>query len=201
MFMLLNRYSFSLLLLLTPALVQASLFDTDCPPPAISDSGASFETAFTPDQHLSELVVKEIQSARKSIKIVAHRFVSKNTSIELLNAERSGKNVEIILDKNRNKDGYSDATFFINMSHPPHELKGYDNQYEDYMLIDGKDLVIGNISSVGEEDEEAKNTAGVLIIHNVPELVKKYEANWQKLWNSSEVMTNPNLVQVKVKKK
>jgi phosphatidylserine/phosphatidylglycerophosphate/cardiolipin synthase-like enzyme len=196
-----SRLAFSLVLMLAPFTTEAALFDSDCPPPAVGGTGASFETAFSTDGHLSEMVIKEIQSAKHSIKVAAHRFVSKETSIELLNAERGGKDVQILLDKNRNKDGYSDATFFINMSQPPHELKGYDNQYQDYMVIDDKDLIIGNISSVGEQDAEPKNAASALIIHNAPELTKKYNENWQKLWKSSEVMTNPNLITVKPKKK
>lgn len=173
-------------------MAQASFFDSDCPEPAISAGSASFDTAFTPDAHVSELVIKSINSAKTSIKVAAHRFVSKDISVALLNAARSGKDVQIILDKAKNEDGYSAATFFETMSHPPHSLKDYDNQYQDYILIDDKDLIIGNISSLPTVFDEKKNAASVLVIHNVPDLVKKYSESWQKMWENSEEMKIKN---------
>jgi phosphatidylserine/phosphatidylglycerophosphate/cardiolipin synthase-like enzyme len=188
------KLRFLSLLLLIPYAANASFFDSDCPQPAVSGTGASFETAFTPDAHVSELVIKSIDSAKTSIKVAAHRFVSKDVSVALLNAMRANKDVKIILDKTKNDDGYSDANLFIRMSHSPHVLKHYDNQYQDYILIDDKDIIIGNISSLQTVDAEKKNAASVLVIHNVPDLVKKYSESWQKLWDDSEEMENKDLV-------
>lgn len=190
-----SRYAIYLFLLTAPFTTNASLFDSDCPTPPINASGASYETAFTPDDALADLVVKNISTAKSTIRVAAHKFVSKTVSIALISAERSGKDVQIILDKGKNDDGYSDAIFFINMSHPPHSLKD-KGEHEDYIVIDNKDLIFGNFSTLPEIDDEKKNAANVLVIHNVPELAKKYTDNWQKLWDNSEVMKNKNLIQV-----
>lgn len=185
-------------LLLSPFAADASLFGNECPQPAVSGDGVSFETAFAPDEQLSDLVVKAINSSKKSIRVAAHRFVSKNVSIALFNAERSRKvDVQILLDKGSNQDGYSAAMFFINMSVPPHELIHYKAQYQDFIIIDDRDILVGNISSIGEIDEETKSSASVLLVHNASALVKRYTDSWQKLWQNSEVMTNKNLTRVK----
>lgn len=191
-------YILGIFLFFIPYAAYASLFGDDCPQPAVNGSGVSFETAFAPDEQLSDFVVKAISSAKKSIKVAAHRFVSKNVSIALLNAQRNRKvDVQIVLDKNSNSDGYSAAMFFINMSQPPHALTHYSNQYQDFMVIDDNDVLVGNISSIGEVDDEKKNSASVLLMHNATDLAKRYTGGFEKLWQSSEVMTNKNLVRVK----
>lgn len=171
-----------------PLIADASLFGNDCPEPVVNGSGVTFDAVFTPDSKLAESVIKEVESAKHDIKIAAHRFASKQLALTLLNTARTNREVKIILDKNSNDNGYSDARFFITMNNPPHFLKNYDNQYQEYIIIDDSELIIGNISSLPEVSDENKNAANVLIIHNAGELVKKYSANWQKLWDQSEVM-------------
>src|ERR1700677_362577 len=106
-----SRFALPLFLLFIPYIAEASFFDSDCPEPAVAATGASYETAFTPDGHPSELVIKEVNSAKTSIKVIAHRFVSKDVSVAIYNMLRSGKDVKILLDKKANDDGYSDAAF------------------------------------------------------------------------------------------
>jgi len=181
---------FVLVCLLTgsvPADSQASIFADDCPTPAISAAGASYETAFSSDDQVAALVIKAIKSAKKSIKVVAHQFVSKPVSVALFEAARAGKEVNVVLDTEHNKDGYSDAEFMMTMGYPPHLLKGR-GQLENYVIIDDSDLVLGNIAELQEADAERKNAVSVLVIHKAPELVKKYTTNWQELWAASEAM-------------
>ncbi len=186
------------LFFLVPQHSHASFFEGACPAPAINASGTTFEAAFTPADSLSALEIRAIQSAKKEIRVASHRFVSKDVSIALVQAAHSGKDVKIVLDRKLNDNtGYSAAIFFINMSLPPHMAQHLDNQYQEYIIIDDKDLVVGNISSIQESDDEKKNSANVLLIHDAMDLVKRYQENWQRLWDDSVEMKNENLIQIK----
>lgn len=154
----------------------------------INASGSRFETAFTPEQAISPLIVKAVKAAQKSVLVAAHRFVSKEVSVALYETARQGRQVKILLDSRNNKDGYSEAGFLIAMSQHPHATKNVDNQYQDYIVIDDKDVIIGNIAAIAEEEDEKKNAASVLVIHNAPELAHHYVGNFQKLWLDSEEM-------------
>lgn len=195
------QYTLLLSFALFPCLVQAAFFGDECP--AISTScgaGATFETAFAPDDKLMELVIKSVKSAKKSVKVIAHRFVSKDLSIALIGVARSNRDVKILLDRKDDNNGYSAGLFFVNMTNPPRMVENYEHQYQEYILVDDTDLIIGNISSIPDENEEAKSSAGVLIIHNAGDLAKKYAENWDKLWKNSEEMKNHNLITTKPKK-
>ncbi|HEU5046623.1 MAG TPA: phospholipase D-like domain-containing protein [Rickettsiales bacterium] len=177
-----------LFLALSPFSAQATFFSDDCPLPAVNGKNASFETAFTPDSHPTERVVTTLREAKHSIRVVAHTFISKDIAVELVKLGRNGRDVKILLDKNKNESGYTAAKFFITMDNPPHIPRDIKNQYENYILIDDSEIILGDIGALQGSYDEPKNSAGILIIRNVPELVKRYNDNWQRLWDGSQVM-------------
>jgi len=175
----------SLLLLALPVTAAASLFE-DSATPCVNATGTTYEAAFSPGGEVSPLIVKTIATAQKSIRVAGHDFTSKPVSEALVQAARAGRDLKVVLDKKTNgHNGYSNATFLRTMSYPPHLMK-QGSVYLNYIVIDEKDIIVGNIAGLPDADEEKKNAVGVLIIHNAPELAKRYLANWQKLWDASE---------------
>jgi len=175
-------------LLALPLAAQASLFTED-PVPAISGLGASFDTAFSTSEDVTLPVVKAIGNAQKSIRVSAREFISKPVAEALFRAARAKKDVKIVLDKKSNvATGYTAALFLQTMGYPPHVTKNMDTLYANYIVIDDSDVIVGNIGAITDVDMGKKNPASVLVIHNAPELAKKYLANWQALWDASEEM-------------
>jgi phosphatidylserine/phosphatidylglycerophosphate/cardiolipin synthase-like enzyme len=167
----------------------ASFLEEDAAPAPVDAAGATFETAFSPAGTLSPLVVKEIASARKSIRVAARQFTSKPVSEALYKVAHSGgMDVKILLSRKSNQNPYSAAQFLITMGFPPHATGDEDSLYADYIVIDDRDVVLGNIAGFADEDEEKKNVASVLVIHNTPVLAKQYLTQWQTLWNASTEM-------------
>ena len=175
------------LVLMMPIAADAALFGDDSSP-CISAAGTTYETAFSNSVSMAPLVIQEIASAKKSIRVSARHFNSKAVSIALVQATRAGKDLKIVLDEKLNNNDYSSAAFLRSMSMPPHVLKNHDNMYLDYMVIDENDIVLGNIAGLNDAEAEKKNPSSVLVIHNAPELAKQYLTNWKAMWDSSEEM-------------
>ncbi len=190
-FILRVRYVFIAGLLLCAGLFghsYASFSGENCPSsPAVVGAGTTYDVVFSPAGSPSEQIVRVIKSARKSIRFVSRGFVSKDVSVALFDAARAGKDVQVLLDRKHNKDGYSDAQFLAMMSRPPHVLKTH-GQYQSYMIIDDRDLAIGNLSDLPEKRDEKQNASSVLIIHDAKALAQRYMENWQMLWADSEEM-------------
>src|SRR6185369_13166463 len=107
--------AFILFPLLLAGSADASFFSDECPKSTLTcGAGATFEPVFTPEGKLTEFMVKSVNAAKKSVKVLAHDFVSKELSMALIDVSRSNRDVEILLDKKDDNNGYSAATFFIN---------------------------------------------------------------------------------------
>lgn len=172
---------------MAPVCAQAGFFG-DEPPAPLCANGATFDAYFSPTDNVAQHVAAAIASAQKTIRVAAYQFTSKPVSEALMRAMRAGKDVKIVLDKKNNKSGYSAAQFLLLMGQPPHLMKSDDDMREAYIIIDDKDVITGNISGTDDADDERKSPVGVLIIHNAPELAKRYQSNWQMLWDASEEM-------------
>jgi phosphatidylserine/phosphatidylglycerophosphate/cardiolipin synthase-like enzyme len=175
-------------LLTLPVTAGASFFSEDAPPPPMSAAGATFETAFSPAGAVSPAVVKALAGAGKSIRVSAREFTSKPVSEALVKAARAGRDVKVVLSRKNNLSPLSAAQFLLTMSYPPHLTISDDSLYTDYIVIDERDVILGDIAGFTDEEEEKKHAANVIIIRNAPELAKQYLAHWQRLWTASSEM-------------
>lgn len=183
-----KKLSLCLVLAVLPFSASASFLSEDAPPANISGAGSSFETAFSPPVALSPTVVKAIDSATKSVRVSARAFNSKAVSEALFRAYRNNKDVKVVLSRKSNSGVYSASQFLLTMSMEPHVTRSDDGLYADYIVIDEKDVVEGNIAGFTDEEDEKKNAGEVLIIHDAPELAKRYLAHWQTQWDASDAM-------------
>jgi phosphatidylserine/phosphatidylglycerophosphate/cardiolipin synthase-like enzyme len=67
------------------------------------------EVAFSPKQGVTELVIKAISDAHKSIRVAAYSFTSRPIAQALVDAHRHGIEVMAVLDKSNKTARYSSA--------------------------------------------------------------------------------------------
>ncbi len=63
------------------------------------NQGASFDAGFSPNGDSLQLILKAINSAKKSIHVAAYNFISKPIAKALLNASKRGIDVKIVADE------------------------------------------------------------------------------------------------------
>src|SRR5438045_3017311 len=73
---------------------------------------------FSPKGGCTEAVVKELNAARREVKVQAYSFTSTDIAKALVQAQARGVKVTVILDKSNNTDQYSAATFLTNEKVP-----------------------------------------------------------------------------------
>jgi len=153
-----------------------SLLLCSCFSPSSKTEGQSIEVNFSPNGGAADAIVREIDSAKKSVFVMAYSFTNQKIKVALFSAFDRGVNIEIILDKENLKNKSSllfplhekGIKIFIDDKHPIAHNK--------IMLIDNNVLVTGsmNYSKAGDES----NAENSLIIKNNP-VMQRYIINWE----------------------
>lgn len=144
----------------------------------------SFEYAFSPRQGATELIIKTIDGAKKSIRVAAYSFTSAPIAKALLTAHKKGIDVKIVLDKSQRTAKYTSYTFLKNQGVPVRINNKYAIMHNKFMIIDGDTVEIGSFNYTKAAEE--KNAENVFVINNAGKVAIDYAAQWQKLWNEAE---------------
>lgn len=130
---------------------------------------------FSPDGGCAKAITDQINKAQKSIKVMAYSFTSAPIANALLDAKKRGVNVEVIIDKSRDTERYSETRFFRNQGIPVYVDGKEAIQHNKVMIIDSEIVITGSFNFTKAAEE--KNAENVLIIMS-KELVKSYLENW-----------------------
>lgn len=147
-------------------------------------SAPSFQDAFSPQQGATELVVKTITEANKSIRLAAYSFTSKPIAEALVRAHTRGIDVKVVLDKSQDKERYSSLTFLKNQGIPVRVNYKYAIMHNKFMIVDNNKLQIGSFNYTKAAEE--RNAENVLVINEAGKVAQDYASQWQKLWDESE---------------
>ena len=142
------------------------------------------EAAFSPASGGTELVVKVIASARKSIRLSAYSFTSKPIAQALVEAHRRGVDVCVILDKSQRTERYSSATFLKNSGIPTRIDCRHAICHNKYIIVDEKTVETGSFNYTNAA--EKNNAENVLVTWNAPDLARVYLENWTHHWDHAE---------------
>lgn len=151
--------------------------------PHIIPATGTIEVGFSPHGNITKMIVKELDSAKKSIEVQAYSFTSPEIAKALVDAHRRGVQVRVILDKSQQTEKYSSATFLSNAGVPTHIDKAFSIAHNKIMIVDGIDVITGSFNfTKGAEERNAENC---LILRGNPKLVELYEENWQWRWDET----------------
>lgn len=143
----------------------------------------SIEAAFSPYGDAEEAVIKSIKEAKKTIRLAAYSFTSKNIARALIEAHKNGVDIMVVLDKSNATEKYSAATFLDNFKIPTRINYQYPIMHNKFIIIDGSTVETG---SFNYSKNATKNAENILIIKDSPITAQKYLAEWQRLWSESE---------------
>ena len=148
-------------------------------------SNASFDVGFSPNGSSLQLVLKSINSAKKSIHVAAYSFTSKPIAEALLNASKRGVEVKVLADEKSNSGKYSATTYLANNKIQVKLDGNYPIFHHKFMVIDGSTLETGSFNYSAAANKNAEN---ILVLWNAPSVANSYEQEWQKLWNEGRLV-------------
>ena len=146
---------------------------------AFTANAADIQVFFSPKGGCTEAVVENLDKATNTVLVQAYSFTSSPIAKALVDAERRGVVVQVILDKSNRTEKYSSADFIQRAGIPTFIEAKHAIAHSKIMVIDSRTILTGNAENL-------------LVIQDVA-LAAKYTANWQThLKHSEAYQCKPN---------
>ena len=132
----------------------------------------SIEVFFSPKGGCQDAIIREVNAAKDYVHVQAYSFTSAPIARALLDAKKRGVKVEVVIDKGRVTEKYSEATFFANQDIPVFTDGRHAIAHNKVMVIDGSTVITGSFNFTKAAEES--NAENLLVIRS-PELAAKYD--------------------------
>ena len=147
-------------------------------------SGGELEVAFSPNGGATDLVIKVIQSAKSSVRVLAYSFTSAPIAQALVEAHKRGVDVQVVLDKSQKSAKYTSATFVANAGIPIRIDSRHAIAHNKVVIVDGHTVQQGSFNYT--KAAEQSNGENVLVNWNNPKLADVYLKDWKRHWDHSD---------------
>lgn len=170
--------------------IESGLSSTFQPGPIEVPATGTIEVAFSPNEGSEKLVVKAIDSATSSIRMLSYSFTSAPVVAALLRAEKRGVDVALVADYKENvsqdRAGKARAALsaLVNAGAHVRTISVYPIHHDKSIVVDGSTVETGsfNFSAAAAH----KNSENVLVMWNNPKLAAVYLDHWNRNWKQGE---------------
>ena len=101
---------------------------------------------FSPKGSCTDANIKELDKAQTSVLVQAYSFTSTPIAKALLNAQKRGVKVEVILDKSQKKEKYSSADFLANSGIPTKIDSAHAIAHNKIIIVDEETVITGSFN-------------------------------------------------------
>ena len=154
--------------------------------PVTLPATGELEVAFSPHGGCTALVVKVINSAQHSIRVLAYSFTSAPIAKALVDAHKRGVDVQVVVDKSQKSARYTSATFLANAGIPVRIDFKHAIAHNKVIIVDSKTVEQGSFNYT--RAAENSNAENVLVNWDNPKLAEVYLQDWEKHWEHSELV-------------
>jgi len=154
--------------------------------PVKLQSSGELEVAFSPHGGCTALVVKVIDSARHSIRVLAYSFTSAPIARALVEAHKRGVDVRVVVDKSQKSARYTSATFIANAGIPTRIDFKHAIAHNKVIVVDGRTVEQGSFNYT--RAAENNNAENVLVNWDNAKLAEVYLKDWKRHWEHSEAV-------------
>ena len=133
---------------------------------------------FSPNGGCSKRLVREIENAKRTIRVQAFFFTSEPIADALIEAKKRGVEVEMIIDKSQEKQRFSRWRVLRRAGIPIYFDREHATANNKIMLIDHHTVTTGSMNFTKAAEE--KNAENLLIIKHHDKVFEKYLANYER---------------------
>jgi phosphatidylserine/phosphatidylglycerophosphate/cardiolipin synthase-like enzyme len=152
--------------------------------------GAAVEAAFSPGSDAEELVIKNLDSASASIRMLAYSFTSVPIAKALVRARKRGVDVAVAVDYREcitlDKSGKARAGLgaLVLAGIQVRTVSTYAAHHDKVAVVDGRNIQTGsfNYSTAAARS----NSENAIVIWNDADLARTYLRHWQRNWDRGE---------------
>lgn len=143
----------------------------------------TLQAAFSPWEDVEELVMNEIDGAKKQVLVQAYLLTSKKIAATLISAHRRGVEVRVLADAAQHDKVATSRLSDLAASGVDVSLETkYQNAHNKVMVIDAgmsrATLITGSFNFTWTAQH--KNAENILIARNNPALALRYASNWTR---------------------
>ncbi|QRR11809.1 phospholipase D family protein (plasmid) [Burkholderia sp. MS455] len=144
------------------------------------------EVGFSPEGSGAALVLKTIASAKRTIRVSAYAFTSRDVARALVQAKARGVDVAVAVDARQNLTGTSRGasaaalSMLLHAGIPVRTIGSFAIHHDKTVTVDAETVQTGsfNFSAAAAR----KNSEDVLVLWNCPAIAQAYNAHWQSRW-------------------
>ncbi|VEC00406.1 Phospholipase D precursor [Cedecea lapagei] len=151
--------------------------------PAAAIATPNVQVGFSPEGSTRTLVLQVIDGAHKSIRMIAYSFQAPDIAQALVDAEKRGVEVRVVVDKKRNQNKASlKAMSFAASNGVQLRIDGhYHIQHDKTIIVDEQTVETGSFNYA--PSAETENSENVVVLSNMPDIASQYVAHWQSRWD------------------
>jgi len=146
-------------------------------------TAADIQVYFSPDGGCTEAIVRELGKAKSTVLVQAYSFTSAPIAKALVDAEKRGVKIQVILDKRERREKYTEADFLLHAGVPTWIDAKHAIAHNKVMVIDSHTILTGSFNFTKAAEE---NNAENLLVIDDAALAEKYTVNFQKHLAHSE---------------
>ncbi|QDT97464.1 phospholipase D-like domain-containing protein [Gimesia aquarii] len=143
------------------------------------ESSLSSEALFSPGDDCSHRICRLISSARKQIDICVFTITDDRVTTAIKDAHQRGIQIRVISDNDKSFDLGSDIEHLSESGIPVRIDKTEFHMHHKFALFDSQLVLTG---SYNWTRSASKNNSENLIITNDPDLLIRFESEFEKLW-------------------
>jgi phosphatidylserine/phosphatidylglycerophosphate/cardiolipin synthase-like enzyme len=142
---------------------------------------------FTPPAGGASGLIKHIDGAKKSIKVMAYGFTATNLADALVRAKRRGLEVVLIQDEKTAQNNRETLPILLAAGIEVRSDGKHAIQHNKVMLIDDDIVITGSYNFTNSA--EKRNAENIMIVRSAY-AAKRYADNWKSHWDHSEKVTD-----------
>jgi phosphatidylserine/phosphatidylglycerophosphate/cardiolipin synthase-like enzyme len=172
----------SLCVLLLPAVQADSVLTQAKSVPGISSvpvpTEQRIEAGFSPEGSAEKLILKILDTAKVSIRLSAYSFTSPKVVRALLDAQKRGVDIAVVVDEkgNKSKTSIQALNLLVKAKIPTRTISKYAINHDKYIIVDARHLETGSFNFSAAANK--RNSENVLVVWNNPALAHQYFAHW-----------------------
>nr|WP_160174272.1 phospholipase D family protein [Erwinia amylovora]CDM08125.1 endonuclease [Erwinia amylovora] len=146
----------------------------------------SIDAGFSPEGSAQQLVLRTLDDARESIRLMGYSFTSPDVVKSLVAAKRRGVDVRVVVDDrgNRSRASQSAMNVVVNAGIPLRTNGQYKIMHDKVIITDGQNVQLGSYNYTRSAAES--NSENALVVREVPALAQTYLAHWQSRWDGGK---------------
>ena len=158
------------------------------PSGATPQQGPIWEVCLSPKGGCGDVIVKAIRGARTTVFVQAYSFTSAPIAKALMDAQKRGVRVEVILDKIHRSRTYSVADLLSRSGVPVRIDTAHSIAHNKVIVVDDATVITGPFNFTKAADEQ--NAENVLVLAD-PSLAERYRQNWSEHARHSQPYMRP----------